>query len=94
MATPHYVGRRDIGRPFEAKYTGRCAGCDEPFHTGDSVVFRNDTLFKDHECPMGPSDMDADERMYARVMPRQGNASQACLRCFQIPSSNGTCGCI
>lgn len=29
----------------------------------------------------------------ARTMPRGKTAADACLRCFQIPASNGTCGC-
>lgn len=94
-ATPHYVGRRDVGsNPFPAKYNGRCAGCEATFHTSDLVVFRHGALLIDHECPMMPTDMDADDTLYQRVMPRQGAASQACLRCFQIPSSNGICGCM
>lgn len=92
VATPrewHYTS----AYPFEAKYRGQCAGCDELFEPGDLIEWREGQLVKSHICQVS-STLDDEERVHIRVMPRNRTAADRCGQCFQIPSSNGTCGCL
>lgn len=36
-----------MSRPFEARYAGTCASCDERFAVGDAVRFEDDQLVHD-----------------------------------------------
>jgi hypothetical protein len=49
-------------------------------------------LLPNRNGPESTPDVDRDIDP-ATVMPRGRTARDMCLRCFQIPSSNGDCGC-
>lgn len=67
---------------FVARFTSRCAGCDEPIEPGDDA--RASTSGWVH------ADCDPPEPAPARA-PRP--TEPPCDRCFQIPAANGACGC-
>jgi hypothetical protein len=58
------------------------------------VEYRHGALFISNHIHDDPLQMDPESTMYPRVMPTGRKASDACQRCFQIPASNGTCGCL
>jgi hypothetical protein len=78
--------------PFPATRSGYCFGCDGPFEAGDSIYYQDGDIWANHWCVTDPS-----RRMYenssAPVMPRGKTAKDMCMKCFQVPSSNGVCGC-
>ena len=81
---------------FTAQYAGRCAACDDPIRPGDLCAYSDDLAgYVGDACCGGVSDTVTPERVTpARVMPRGRTVADACPECFQIPSNNGTCGCV
>lgn len=86
---------------FPARYPGRCGGCNDPFESGEEVDYDNDGIRMvavrccgDAAEPR-PATEDAHEHVVEpdRVMPRGKTAADRCGTCFQIPASNGVCGC-
>lgn len=90
----------DIAEPgnFEARYPGRCAGCNRPFPKGELCRYNDADEVIAIKC-CGPEAKEAEEFIdgelaveIAAVMP-PGKRHPTCPRCFQIPSANGVCGC-
>lgn len=87
-------------RSFLASYPGRCANCGDMFEVDDEVFYDADDALRGEACCGDHGAPDAvrgtAETLAApieRVMPRGASAQDRCDRCFQIPSSNGVCGC-
>lgn len=82
---------------FPAAYPGRCGGCNEPFAALDDVFFAQpEGVLMAWEC-CGPGEVPAPAVSSVtpadKVMPRGKTVLDRCERCFQIPASNGMCGC-
>ena len=81
--------------PFLANFPGRCGNCGELFAPGDEIFYdAGDTLLGQDCC--GESDETAagrEPKALEPVMPRGRSVADRCGVCFQIPSSNGLCGC-
>jgi Fe-S cluster biogenesis protein NfuA len=95
-ATPALATIREVGfQPpvFTARYPGTCGGCGSEIDAGDTVFYDGDTLVGDG-CCAGDSTLSAEARTtIAQVMPRGKSVKDRCSKCFQIPASNGACGC-
>lgn len=82
---------------FPAAYPGRCGGCNEPFAVGDEVFYAQpeDVLMAWECCGPGevPDSVASLVTPADKVMPRGKTVQDRCERCFQIPASNGMCGC-
>lgn len=80
-----YDERDRLGRVFTAEYQSHCEACDDPIVPGEDC--RSDGyggwIHADDGC----------ERAATGSPHRDRPASIACTRCFQIPASNGACGC-
>jgi len=81
---------------FPLTYSGRCGNCGELFAPGAEVFYNQDDALIAWDC-CGEQD---DSRPAVsevtprdRVMPRGKTVRDVCSRCFQIPASNGVCGC-
>lgn len=87
-ATPHYIGRPDIGRPFPAKYAGKCHGCDELFEAHAMVRYQDGELYADHTCssdgPVYVTERRSDGRTPINVMPTGKTARDRCDQCFIV----------
>jgi ribosomal protein S27E len=80
---------------FAAKFAGRCGSCGQRFEPGDEVFYdQADTMIGMDCCGDRLSDPSGSD-LIARepVMPRGKVARDKCPHCFQIPASNGVCGC-
>jgi hypothetical protein len=94
-------------RSFQAKYDGTCGTCPAPIAIGDGVFYATPgaALVSGLDCCGDRPDEDLvtvqhaeepDEDLtvdVAKVMPRGRTARDACPTCWQVPASNGTCGC-
>lgn len=95
-------------RAFKAQYPGNCISCGVAILPGDQIFYApgNEAPSGLGCCGDRPDDeltvvqrRDETESSenpadtIARVMPRGRTARDMCSRCFQIPASNGTCGC-
>ena len=79
---------------FPANYAGRCGNCGELFESGDDVFYdQGDTLLGQDCCGTASTDGPAVPKADQPVLPRGKTAADRCDTCFQIPSSNGLCGC-
>lgn len=80
MAEP----RDRLGSVFTAQYLTDCSGCDEPICPGEDA--RSDGeggwVHADDQC----------ERVVTGA-PHRNRPVMPCVGCFQIPASNGVCGC-
>ena len=80
---------------FPAAYAGRCGNCGEYFPPGAMVQYEEGAVLVIQEC-CGIADEPREDRPAPKpdvVMPRGKSAADRCGRCFQVPSSNGVCGC-
>lgn len=85
---------------FEAKWAGTCQDddCGRPFPVGALIKFSQHNRIVHADCSADPNErsetMRADDEPIPprAVLPR--NPQPACTKCFQIPSSNGVCGCL
>lgn len=81
---------------FPAAYPGRCRNCNELFAVGDEIFYAgNEDTVTGWDC-CGAEDEPRPESSTTpgdRVMPRGKTVQDRCERCFQIPASNGMCGC-
>lgn len=82
---------------FEARYAGRCGDCGQAFSVGEPVSYNADDVLVGAECCDGEG-RNADTFAPGRAavnetMPRGKTARDKCPRCFQVPASNGVCGC-
>lgn len=91
-ATPAYVP--EIGPPFQAKYSGECYGCGEPFEVGTMLRYKDDNLYVDHTCdsdgPVYVTEKRSDGRAPINVMPTGKTARDRCDQCFIIHTTNQT----
>jgi hypothetical protein len=82
---------------FPASYAGRCGNCGENFGPGTQVTYAQpDDLLIGMECCgelEEPVSAESQVTPADKVMPRGKSARDRCDRCFQIPASNGVCGC-
>lgn len=79
---------------FPAAYAGRCGNCGEIFGADTQVFYADDILMVVECC--GEQDDPPQEvvsRYTPKVMPRGKTVRDRCDGCFQVPASNGTCGC-
>lgn len=89
--------------PFSAKYHGLCLSCDEDIKPGESIVSHPDAGFIHEECIEDVGSVresngaDFDSFTWGRapiaVLPRGKTSKDRCGKCFQVPASNGVCGC-
>ena len=95
MAESRYIDESSL--VFKAKFTGKCGNCGEPFEVDDEVRYDRTTLVGTTCCTIdAPSEGDTFNHSRdpaIRVMPHGKTKRDMCLKCFQIPSSNGSCGC-
>jgi hypothetical protein len=81
---------------FSAQYAGRCGNCGEMFEEGEPVVYGADDRLVRVECcadPEGQGDPFLSTPEEIKVLPRGKTAADRCGKCFQVPASNGVCGC-
>lgn len=84
---------------FPARYTGRCGNCDEVFIEGAEVFYAPpDDVLMGVECCGEVAAIDSRSTVSEvtpadKVMPRGKSARDRCDQCFQVPASNGVCGC-
>jgi len=84
---------------FKAKYDGRCPSCDEPISQGEDVTMvdsdRGRVTVHAHHVDDGEIHIETGPRAdhTTGTMPRGRTVSDRCGVCFQIPASNGDCGC-
>lgn len=82
---------------FPAAYAGRCRSCGTVFEPGTEVFYgRGEDTVTVWEC-CGDDDgralTQAERIPLGRVLPHGKSKRDMCGRCFQIPASNGACGC-
>lgn len=94
---------------FTAKYRAPCYNCRQLIEIGDKAFYTpgHDHVIGELCCgeytdtellPLVESldyehgDAHDSVRLKA-LMPRGKHASDKCMKCFQIPASNGVCGC-
>lgn len=68
---------------FEAKYGGRCGGCDEQIRPGDLCTYSAEVLVHD-DCAAAAERSEREEGKAVRPV---------CDRCFMETSVTGKCGC-
>lgn len=82
---------------FTAKYAGRCRNCGEIFEPGAEVFYAPDEdTVTGWECcgeQDDPRPAVSEATPVDAVMPRGKTVRDKCPACFQIPASNGVCGC-
>lgn len=84
---------------FPAKYNGQCIPCDELISVGDEVTMvdsdRGRITIHAHCAEDGEIHVESRSGRpdHTATIPRGRTASDRCNRCFQIPASNGSCGC-
>jgi hypothetical protein len=81
---------------FPATYSGRCGNCGEVFAPGTEVFYAQpDDVLTGMECCGEAEDPETVSEVTpaSKVMPRGKTARDRCDVCFQIRSSNNTCGC-
>jgi hypothetical protein len=99
--SPNLTGRR----AFKAAYAGACTSCSAAILPGDDVFYApgNEGVSGLDCCGDKPDEdlvvvqrRDTEDEAQltvdvAQVLPR--NPRAACPTCWQIPASNGACGC-
>lgn len=81
---------------FTANHAFKCAGCETEYPAGTNAIYDADNnLYADDGCinAMIPEDPKGRRTTPRETMPRGKTAKDRCDVCFQIPSSNGACGC-
>lgn len=66
-------------RTFTARYRSGCLACEQIIHEGDEAKYDVDDNVIHADCHVIPD--------------RPQDAAASCDRCWQIPASNGKCGC-
>lgn len=90
-----------MAREFSAQYAFTCGCCGERQAEGTIAQFGPDGVLRNVEADHTPGDYGSESHAQPsgeqprtiEVMPRGKTAADRCERCFQIPSSNGQCGC-
>lgn len=96
-----------IRKGFPAQYDGACISCSHRILAGDHVFYApGNEGVSGLDCCGDKDDADLvvvqlrdteDEANLtvdaSQVMPRGRTVQDRCDRCFQIPASNGACGC-
>jgi len=85
---------------FAARYRSLCNPCGEDIKPGEYIKMHPDVGAVHEECfedvgKAPQTDSYGREPGYnvPDTMPRGKTASDRCGKCFQIPSTNGSCGC-
>jgi hypothetical protein len=95
-----------VATPFQAKYKSLCLPCDEDIQSGEYVtnhpehgwiheecVHVADTIVMVSESNGAAFDSFNRGRAPVAILPRGKTAKDRCNTCFQVPASNGVCGC-
>lgn len=79
---------------FPAEFPGQCAGgCGQHFPPGTLIaVVEGRVIVQDCCGDIGP-DAAGPAAQPETILPRGKTAADKCRACFQIPASNGVCGC-
>lgn len=92
---------------FPARYESLCIPCGQSIERGDEITNHpkhgyihlhcvdtaDDVVYDMSESNGADFDSFTRGRSPIAVLPRGKTASDRCDKCFQIPASNGTCGC-
>lgn len=82
---------------FPATHVGRCSSCGDPFDVGANIFYdHNDQVVGLDCCGADDAERGSEESAVTpvdKVMPRGKTAKDRCETCFQVPASNGVCGC-
>lgn len=88
---------------FPARYSSRCNPCDEEIKPGEFILMHPDAGAVHEECfddvnqPVQSNGAAFDSFNRGRppipVLPRGKTSKDRCNKCFQVPASNGECGC-
>lgn len=78
-----------------ASYAGRCGSCNDLFAPGDEVFYTEGDLLVAVNCCGAAEPLTAESEVTpaSKVMPRGKTAKDRCDTCFQVPATNGVCGC-
>ena len=68
-----------MNRRFEARYPGRCSGCEDGIEIGDLLAFDDDGFVQHADCLAKPSGL--------------RKPAEICPRCLSAKAVNGECGC-
>jgi hypothetical protein len=87
-----------MATPFEAKYPFRCGTCGERHPAGAYAQYDADhTTLSAVNC--ADTNLESNGAAFDRgrapiaILPRGKTAKDRCNTCFQVPASNGVCGC-
>lgn len=84
---------------FKARYEGTCPACEDPINIGEEVTMidsdrgRVTVHIPCAEDGVVISAASVGRPDHTALIPRGKTARDICGGCFQIPSSNGVCGC-
>jgi hypothetical protein len=78
---------------FPASYSGECGGCREHFGPGTEIAYVEGVLVVDECCGTTDPILARTATAIDPVLPRGRKVSDRCGDCFQVPASNGVCGC-
>lgn len=86
---------------FPARYPGLCIPCGDPIKVGESITNHPEHGYIHEKCtdvqPAESNGADFDSFTRGRapiaVLPRGKTTKDRCNGCFQVPASNGACGC-
>lgn len=85
---------------FRARFSGHCDICDSEIDAGDFIVGHPEARFIHEDCaqdadrvPQTPRTGRPARDPVPDTLPRGKTAKDRCDMCFQVPASNGTCGC-
>lgn len=80
---------------FLSRFTLHCESCGEDHPPGIEVYYDRDNRLRPVDCEQELPDPEIDqtEDKKIQVMPRGRTVKDRCMKCFQIPASNGVCGC-
>lgn len=96
-----------VRNSFALRYGTRCANCNLLLESGEPAFYMQgrdmpiglDCCGDLPEAELAPPIVRGDPEVdlmvaQSQVMPRGRNAQDMCSKCFQIPASNGVCGCV
>lgn len=104
LVVPLPVDMKGKAMSIPAKYNGLCVPCGEDINQGDPITLHPDAGYVHEDCAedvgkvaeSNGADFNPRDRGRApgiAVMPRGRTTKDRCDRCFQVPASNGACGC-
>jgi len=108
MEDEHYIPVAKLFDAQQAFEPGACGRCDKPYRKGDwlfrgseeQLVAVNCCATRDDVRSDSLGDLDGAEDIQGsdfvsldQVLPLRRTKADMCPVCFQIPASNGVCGC-